>query len=114
MRADHHCRDVAESTHVEQLQARLHDRRIVALPPPEPDQAPGRVDGWIDHHPVSCSRPTSSPPYHLVGWSFGGVIALELARHLRTEGTAIAYVALLDSIRPGCARCAGAMRCRTT
>ena len=90
----------AESTHVEQLQARLHDRRIVALPPPEPDQAPGRVDGWIDHHLRQLLAADVSPPYHLVGWSFGGVIALELARHLRTEGTAIAYVALLDSIRP--------------
>ena len=90
----------AESTHVEQLEARLHDRRIVALPPPEPDQAPGRVDGWIDHHLRQLLAADVSPPYHLVGWSFGGVIALELARRLRTEGTAIAYVALLDSIRP--------------
>ena len=99
-RADHHCRDVGGIDPRRATEARLHDRRIVALPPPEPDQAPGRVDGWIDHHLRQLLAADVSPPYHLVGWSFGGVIELELARHLRTEGTAIAYVALLDSIRP--------------
>jgi thioesterase domain-containing protein len=40
------------------------------------------------------------PPYRLVGWSFGGVVALELARRLRTEGEEVAFVALLDCQRP--------------
>jgi nonribosomal peptide synthetase DhbF len=36
-------------------------------------------------------------PYHLLGWSFGGVIAHAMACHLETEGETIATLALLDA-----------------
>ena len=39
-------------------------------------------------------------PYHLGGWSFGGVVAFEMARQLRTGGESIASLVLLDTFFP--------------
>jgi amino acid adenylation domain-containing protein len=36
-------------------------------------------------------------PYHLAGWSVGGVIAFEMARQLESQGHMVALLALLDS-----------------
>ncbi|WP_436849154.1 amino acid adenylation domain-containing protein [Streptomyces atriruber] len=38
-----------------------------------------------------------SGPYHLVGWSFGGLVAFEMATHLQEQGEEIALLALLDA-----------------
>ncbi|MFF4398372.1 amino acid adenylation domain-containing protein [Streptomyces sp. NPDC001480] len=38
-----------------------------------------------------------SGPYHLLGWSFGGVVAHEMARRLRAAGEEVAYLANLDA-----------------
>ena len=40
-------------------------------------------------------------PYHLGGWSFGGVVAFEMARQLREQGQEVATLALIDSLAPG-------------
>jgi thioesterase domain-containing protein len=39
-------------------------------------------------------------PYLLGGWSFGGVVAFEMARQMRQRGRPVALVALLDSWLP--------------
>jgi amino acid adenylation domain-containing protein len=39
-------------------------------------------------------------PYQLVGESFGGLIALEIARQLKTRGETVAWVGLLDTNTP--------------
>jgi len=39
-------------------------------------------------------------PYLLGGWSFGGVVAFEMARQMRQRGRPVALVALLDSQAP--------------
>lgn len=39
-------------------------------------------------------------PYRLGGWSFGGAVALEMARQLRAEGAEVDLLALLDSWSP--------------
>jgi nonribosomal peptide synthetase DhbF len=36
-------------------------------------------------------------PYHLVGWSFGGNVAHEMARHLRCQGDVVSLLAIIDS-----------------
>lgn len=41
-----------------------------------------------------------SGPYHLGGWSFGGVIAVEMARQLRDRGEEVAVVLVIDSGLP--------------
>jgi thioesterase domain-containing protein len=39
-------------------------------------------------------------PFHLGGWSFGGVVAVEMASQLRARGEEVALVILLDSGAP--------------
>ena len=39
-------------------------------------------------------------PYSLVGWSFGGTVAFEMALQLEQAGEAVAFVGLLDTISP--------------
>jgi thioesterase domain-containing protein len=48
---------------------------------------------------VRALRP--SGPYHLGGWSMGGVIAVEIARQIREEGGEVAALVLIDSHAPG-------------
>jgi thioesterase domain-containing protein len=40
-------------------------------------------------------------PYLMGGWSFGGLVAFEMAQQLRDQGEAIALLALLDPMLPG-------------
>ncbi|MBX3470849.1 MAG: AMP-binding protein, partial [Planctomycetes bacterium] len=40
-------------------------------------------------------------PYHLVGPSFGGLLAWEMARRLAAEGEEVALLAMLDTFAPG-------------
>lgn len=39
-------------------------------------------------------------PYHLGGWSMGGVIALEMAQQLKTEGEEVGLLSLFDTTIP--------------
>jgi thioesterase domain-containing protein len=39
-------------------------------------------------------------PYHLLGWSFGGIIAFEMAQQLRRRGQPVGLLALLDTPSP--------------
>lgn len=40
-------------------------------------------------------------PYFLLGYSFGGVIAYEMAQQLHHQGQEVAFLAMLDTCRPG-------------
>jgi thioesterase domain-containing protein len=42
----------------------------------------------------------ASGPYHLAGWSLGGVVAYEMAQQLRRAGEEVAFVGLIDSYPP--------------
>ncbi|MET9701221.1 alpha/beta fold hydrolase, partial [Streptomyces sp. NPDC006529] len=48
-----------------------------------------------------------SGPYHLLGWSFGGTVAHEMARQLQGSGEEVALLAMLDSHPTGRFRRAG-------
>jgi phthiocerol/phenolphthiocerol synthesis type-I polyketide synthase D len=39
-------------------------------------------------------------PYHLLGWSFGGCLAYEVARQLRETDQAVGFLGLIDTILP--------------
>jgi thioesterase domain-containing protein len=43
-------------------------------------------------------------PYYLVGWSFGGVVAYEMASILERQGQQVGFLGLLDTLEPGLAR----------
>ncbi|MCX5387042.1 non-ribosomal peptide synthetase [Streptomyces sp. NBC_00083] len=46
-------------------------------------------------------------PYHLLGWSFGGTVAHEMARQIQAAGEEVALLAMLDSHPTGRFRHAG-------
>jgi amino acid adenylation domain-containing protein len=39
-------------------------------------------------------------PFHLAGWSFGGIVAVELAKILRAGGNAVATITMIDTFAP--------------
>ena len=39
-------------------------------------------------------------PYQLAGWSFGGVVAFEMARQLQAQSQFVSFLALLDTVIP--------------
>lgn len=49
----------------------------------------------------SVRRRQASGPYYLAGWSFGGLVAYEMARQLVEEGEEIALLAVFDTTAPG-------------
>ncbi|WP_447038502.1 amino acid adenylation domain-containing protein [Streptomyces sp. DSM 118878] len=59
------------------------------------------VDDYVDR--IRTVQPTG--PYHLLGWSYGGVIAQAMAARLQEQGERIALLSLLDAypldVNPG-------------
>jgi thioesterase domain-containing protein len=84
------------------LSAALGGTPVYSLLPPDPehDVLPRRVEQWVDHHAAVLATLPIAPPYRFVGWSFGGVVAVELTRRLRDAGTDVDFVGLIDTIRP--------------
>lgn len=82
--------------------AAVGDYQVLSILPPNPEAGPlpRRVEQWVDHHEAVLQSLPIEPPYRLVGWSFGGVVALELARRLKARGAEVAFVGLIDTIRP--------------
>lgn len=60
------------------------------------------VEALADVLEPAIKRIQPRGPYHLGGVSFGGYVAIELARRLHAQGEAVATLALLDVYGPGC------------
>jgi len=95
-----------ESSHFQRLADALGDHQVISLlVPADPTQLPVTVGQWVDFHEATVASlltasPPLGPPYRIIGYSFGGVIAIELARRLRQRGHAVQYVGLIDTIKP--------------
>ncbi|MFN3432263.1 MAG: alpha/beta fold hydrolase, partial [Candidatus Sericytochromatia bacterium] len=64
----------------------------------EDDQAPlERVDALAERYVAALSARQPEGPVHLIGWSFGGLIAFEMARQLQARGREVAALVLIDS-----------------
>jgi amino acid adenylation domain-containing protein len=72
-------------------------------------QAPGLEEGEdpavslaeaATRHLAALRAVAPSGPYHLLGWSYGGLLAHEIACRLQAEGQAVGLLALLDSHPP--------------
>lgn len=61
------------------------------------DGAPDSIDALVEAYLQEIRTVQAHGPYHLIGWSMGGLIAHGLAGRLRAEGEAVALLALLDS-----------------
>ncbi|MGA5729147.1 amino acid adenylation domain-containing protein [Streptomyces seoulensis] len=59
------------------------------------------VEEVARRHLAEILRVRPHGPYRLGGWSFGGVVAFELAARLRARGEEVTLLAVLDSSYPG-------------
>ena len=83
------------------------DHRIVGLVPERNGRPFDRSLGVEDlAAPMfdSIRRVQPTGPYRLAGYSFGGLLAYELASRLRAEGEELAWLGLLDGAAPGAVR----------
>jgi polyketide synthase PksN len=78
-------------------------RPIYALQAPVADH-PGTVEGLASLYIAAIRTVQSNGPYHLGGWSMGGVIACEMAQQLRAAGERVATLSLIDSYTPDAAK----------
>ncbi|WP_159840530.1 non-ribosomal peptide synthetase [Nocardia sp. CY41] len=58
---------------------------------------PGSIEEWAHHYIELIRSKQPTGPYHLLGWSFGGVIAHEIAVQLQRRGERVALLAVMDS-----------------
>jgi thioesterase domain-containing protein/acyl carrier protein len=64
----------------------------------DPDRKPTtRVEDMASEYIEELIAVQPEGPYHLGGWSMGGVIAFEMARQLIAQGKSVAPVVLIDS-----------------
>ncbi len=67
----------------------------------EDDAEPfARVEDMAAHYIEEVRSVDPEGPYHLAGWSFGGLVAFEMARQLQAAGREVALLALLDTAAP--------------
>ncbi|WP_375515431.1 amino acid adenylation domain-containing protein [uncultured Nostoc sp.] len=60
-----------------------------------------RVEDMATHYIQEIQTLQPNGPYFLGGYSFGGVVAFEMARQLREQGEQVGILVMLDSCRPG-------------
>ncbi|WP_280331286.1 non-ribosomal peptide synthetase [Nocardia wallacei] len=76
------------------------DRPIVGLQSPvlsEDDRLPESVRDMAVRYVEEIRRVQPEGPYHLLGWSLGGVLAHEIATMLQAAGARVAVLVMLDS-----------------
>jgi amino acid adenylation domain-containing protein len=59
------------------------------------------VEALAEHYVNLILQQRPEGPYLLAGWSFGGLVALEMAIKLRTSGNEVAMLTLIDPTIPG-------------
>ncbi|MDX3227980.1 thioesterase domain-containing protein, partial [Streptomyces sp. ME19-01-6] len=62
----------------------------------DPTVRPGSLVEIAEAYIRQIRKVRSTGPYHLVGWSFGGGVAQEIAARLQSEGDEVGLVAILD------------------
>ncbi|MFF8279545.1 amino acid adenylation domain-containing protein [Streptomyces lateritius] len=61
-----------------------------------PDDMPATVREMATAYVEEIRRIQPEGPYHFLGWSFGGMVAFEMATQLQAQGAETALLALLD------------------
>uniref|UniRef100_A0AAU2V5U8 Amino acid adenylation domain-containing protein n=1 Tax=Streptomyces sp. NBC_00003 TaxID=2903608 RepID=A0AAU2V5U8_9ACTN len=62
---------------------------------------PGRLEDLVNDYIDQIFSYQKEGPYHLIGWSFGGVVAHAMAAELQKRGHEVALLGLLDSAPSG-------------
>jgi nonribosomal peptide synthetase DhbF len=76
------------------------DRPVIGLQSgqlTDPGAKPGDLGEIADAHVALIRRVQPDGPYHLMGWSFGGLVAYAVATRLEAAGERVATLALLDT-----------------
>nr|WP_017317820.1 non-ribosomal peptide synthetase [Mastigocladopsis repens] len=59
-----------------------------------------RIEDMAAYYIEALRRVQPSGPYFLGGWSFGGLVAFEMAQQLQKAGDEVALLAMLDTVAP--------------
>ncbi|WP_433597550.1 amino acid adenylation domain-containing protein [Nocardia sp. CA-135953] len=76
------------------------DRPIYGLQSPalsSADPPPDSIEDWARHYVKHIREVQPEGPYHLLGWSLGGVLAHAMAVQLLDEGAQVALLGMMDS-----------------
>ncbi|WP_067543676.1 amino acid adenylation domain-containing protein [Nocardia crassostreae] len=76
------------------------DRPIYALQSPAlrvDGELPDSIEDWARRYVKEIRAVQPDGPYHLIGWSLGGVLAHAIAVQLQDEGAEVALLAMMDS-----------------
>ena len=78
------------------------ERPFYALQAPSVESGlhPETIEGLATLYITSIQQVQPKGPYHLGGWSMGGVIAFEIARQLEKNGHRVATLSLIESYTP--------------
>ncbi len=68
------------------------------------------IEGLAARYLAEAALVLPDGPWHLAGWSFGGLVALEMARQRSAAGGAVGRLVLLDSLAPAAGETADEMR----
>ncbi|MFB6373362.1 MAG: alpha/beta fold hydrolase [Bradymonadaceae bacterium] len=68
------------------------------------DAIPESIDRLAQHYVEDLSEISRLDECRLIGWSFGGVVAFELASALRDHGLQVDHLCLLDAFHPSLRR----------
>ncbi|WP_328394837.1 thioesterase domain-containing protein [Nocardia sp. NBC_00416] len=58
---------------------------------------PGSIESWANLYSTLIRSVQPSGPYRLLGWSFGGLLAHEIAVRLQRAGEQVAFLGIMDS-----------------
>ena len=82
------------------LLGQLNDRPVYGLQArglTSPDHRPTSVADLARDYVAAIRQVQPSGPYHLLGWSFGGIVAHTMATALQADGERVAFLGLMDS-----------------
>jgi thioesterase domain-containing protein len=65
-----------------------------------PEFSPGTLEGMATRMVAMIREVQPAGPYRLAGWSFGGVLAYEIAAQLIAQGQTVEFVGMMDSYHP--------------
>ncbi|WP_340617167.1 alpha/beta fold hydrolase [Xenorhabdus entomophaga] len=82
------------------LSKRIPGKRLFGLNNPTFGQKQGRfisIEQQTEHYVAAIRKVHPNGPYHLGGWSYGGVVAYEMAQQLCAMGQEVETLVLIDS-----------------
>ncbi|WP_193096104.1 non-ribosomal peptide synthetase [Brevibacterium sp. FME17] len=76
--------------------------QMPGLAPDDPDEiTASTLTELADDYIIQMQSVQPAGPYHLIGWSFGGVLAHRLATRLQEKGEDVAFLGVLDAFPTG-------------